>query len=368
MGWSWKIARLAGIDVHMHVTFLILVAWVGAVHYMQRKSLVDAAFGVVFILLLFVIVVLHELGHALTARRFGIATRDITLLPIGGVARLERMPDDPRQELLVALAGPAVNVVLAVVFGALLAARDGAAAFARFEVLGANDLLVSLFWINVMLALFNMLPAFPMDGGRVLRALLALRMDYLKATQIAATVGQGMAVLFGFVGLFGNVFLLFIALFVWVGAAGEASMAQIKHALGGIPVHRAMITDFDVLRPDDPLDAGVRHMLAGFQQDFPVVDEQGRLVGVLTRDALMRALAERGGEAPVSGAMTTAYRTVDPNDMLESAFLRLQSGDSRAMPVVRGDELVGLLTSENVGEFMMVHAAAHGVTRPTRPG
>jgi Zn-dependent protease len=226
-GWSWKLGQVAGIDIYMHGTFLILLAWVGVSHYLQRHHLADAGASVVFILALFAIIVLHELGHALTARHYGICTREITLLPIGGVARLERMPADPKQELVVALAGPAVNVALA----ALLAGIVTPTAWRDVQWIG-GDFLSKLLWVNVSLAVFNIIPAFPMDGGRALRAVLAMRMDYVRATQIAAHIGQGLALVFGLVGLFSNPFLVFIALFVWMGAASEASAALTRSVLG----------------------------------------------------------------------------------------------------------------------------------------
>ena len=350
-GWSWKLGRVAGIDVYMHGTFLILLAWVGVSHYLQRQSLADAGMGVVFILALFAIIVLHELGHALTARHYGIRTRDITLLPIGGVARLERMPDDPRQELLVALAGPAVNVALA----ALLVGVVTPTAWQEVQWVG-GDFLSKLLWVNVSLAVFNLIPAFPMDGGRALRALLAMRMDYVRATQIAAHIGQGLALVFGLIGLFSNPFLVFIALFVWMGAASEASAALTRSILGGIPVSRAMITRFETLTPAETLQRALAHVLAGFQQDFPVV-EAGRVVGVLTRANMMKGLMQTGADTPVAAVMTSEFDSADPSEMLDGAVQRLQASGCPASPVVRDGELVGVLTMENVGEFMMVHSA-----------
>ncbi len=355
MKWSVKLGRLFGIDVYMHLTFLLLLAWVGASYYLPNRDLAEAAAGILFIVVLFAIVVLHELGHALTARRFGIRTRDITLLPIGGVARLERMPEDPRQELLVAVAGPAVNVLLAGVIALFMLAVAGPNPLGEVRPVGGS-FLGSLLWINVGLALFNMIPAFPMDGGRVLRALLAMRMDYVKATRVAASVGQALAFGFGFFGLFTNPLLVLIALFVWLGAAGEASMVEMKSSLAGIPVSRGMITDFRTLDSGDRLRQAVDHVLAGFQHDFPVLDD-GVLVGVLTRDDLVKAIAHEGLDAPVSEVMRRDFKTADPSEMLEPALIRLQSCNCHALPVVRGGRLLGVLTLDNVGELLMVEAA-----------
>jgi len=363
-GWSWKLGRVAGIDVYMHGTFLILLAWVGLSHYLERHRLADAGAGIVFILALFAIVVLHELGHALTARHYGIRTRDITLLPIGGVARLERMPDDPKQELLVALAGPAVNVVLAVVLFGVVTPAAALAAWQDVQWVG-GDFLSKLMWVNVSLALFNLIPAFPMDGGRVLRAFLAMRMEYVRATHIAAQIGQGLALVFGLVGLFSNPFLVFIALFVWMGAAAEASTTLMRSALSGIPVSRVMIPRFETLAPTDTLQRAVGHVLAGFQHDFPVI-EAGQVVGVLTRGDLMNGLTQKGPEAPVAAAMNPRFETAAPSDMLEGAVQRLQASGCPALPVLRGRELVGVLTMENVGEFLMIRSALRSDAAPGR--
>ncbi len=267
MTWSWKLARIAGIDVYMHATFLMLIGWIAVVHWSEGRTVAAVIEGVGFILALFACVVLHEFGHALTARRYGIKTRDITLLPIGGLARLERMPDEPRQELWVALAGPAVNVVIALLlFGWLRATGDWDA----IDQLGVTrgSFLERVMIANVFLVGFNLLPAFPMDGGRVLRAALAMRMEYTRATARAAAIGQGMAILFGFLGLLGNPVLIFIAFFVWIGAAQEASMVQMKSALAGIPVRRAMLTHFRTLTPantlGDAADLGLDRIATGF--------------------------------------------------------------------------------------------------------
>jgi Zn-dependent protease len=361
IGWSWKLGRVAGIDVYMHGTFLILLAWVGVSHYLERHRWEDAVAGVGFILALFTVVVLHEMGHALTARRYGIRTRDITLLPIGGVARLERAPDDPRQELLVALAGPAVNFALAAVLFVLLPSATSVAGLDEVQETGAG-FLARLAWVNVGLAAFNLLPAFPMDGGRVLRAILAMRVDYVRATEVAAKVGHGFALMLGLVGLFANPFLIFIALFVWIGATAEAGMAQLKSALGSIPVERVMITRFETLGPADTLQRAMEHILAGFQHDFPVV-EADRVVGVLTRGHLMKGLTELGRDAPVGAVMTAEFETAAPSEMLEGAFQRLQAAACPTLPVLQNDRLVGVLTPDNIGEFVMIQSAVRASGR-----
>jgi Zn-dependent protease len=360
MRWSWRIGRIAGIDVFVHFTFVLLIAWLTFSHYSVHRDVREALVGLAFTLSLFGIIVLHELGHALAARHYGIETRDITLLPIGGVARLDRIPEQPRQELVVALAGPAVNVVLAAAHyvGLRLDAR-------LFEVSQAarvgGDFLIQLFWVNVFLAAFNLLPAFPMDGGRVLRSLLAMRLDYLRATQIAATVGQGMAVLFAIVGLYYNPFLILIALFVWLGAKQEESLVKLKSSLAGIPVEQVMTTVSQRLRPEEPLARAAEHVLAGFQQDFPIVDAEDRVVGVLSRQDLAAALAAGNQATPVGDLMKREFVTAHPRDTLDVAFTRLQQCRCRSLPVV-GDRgrLVGMLTADAVAEVLMMQQANQG--------
>jgi Zn-dependent protease len=357
MPWSWKLVRIAGIDVYVHATFVMVIAWIALIHWRESHNLAAVIEGVGFILALFACVVLHEFGHALTAARYGIRTRDITLLPIGGLARLERMPHVPIQELWVALAGPAVNVVIAIVLFAWLQASG---AWEAVEGIGVTTggFVERVMFANVFLVGFNLLPAFPMDGGRALRAVLATRIEYTRATQLAATVGQGMAILFGFIGLQGNPMLIFIALFVWIGAAQEASVVQMKSALAGIPLRRAMLTHFRTLTPASTLGDAVDLLLTGSQQDFPVV-ANGRVAGMLTRSDLVKALPQRGRAAPVTESMRECP-VAQASEMLETVLGRLQGRDCHTIPVLDNGALIGLVTMDNVGEFLMVHAAERG--------
>ena len=363
-GWSWHLGRLFGIEVRVHATFLLLLAWVAISHLMHEHEIGAAVAGVAYVVAVFAIIVLHELGHALTARRFGIATRDITLLPIGGVARLERMPTKPSEELLVAIAGPAVNVVLAILlFGVLVA--SGRAADALQPTLAGGPFLARLMWTNVGLAVFNLIPAFPMDGGRVLRALVALRTDFVRATDIAASVGQAAALAFGLVGLFANPFLVFIAFFVWVGAREEAQSAHVRASLSGVPVSRAMITNVVSAAPDEPVANVMAHLLGGFQEDIPVLDN-GQLVGVLGRREALRATVEGDPRSPVASLMVRAVPTVLETDSLDTALERLRESGRRSIPVLRRGVLVGMLPIDNVAyvlhlrERMRVSAAHQG--------
>ena len=356
MKWQWKLGRYAGIDVYVHATFLLLIGWVGVSHWIEHQSWSQVFNGILFILALFACVVLHEYGHALTARKYGIKTRDITLYPIGGVARLERMPEKPIEELWVALMGPAVNVVIAVGLFAYLFLTNSLVPLNQLTV-ASGSFLERLMTVNISLVLFNLIPAFPMDGGRVLRAILAMRMDYVRATQIAASIGQGMAFLLGFWGLFNNHFLLFIAFFVWIGASQEASMVQMKNSISGIPVTRAMMTDFQTLSPRDNLARVVGLILAGSQHDFPVVDGEGRVIGILERDAFIAALSSQGQSAPVVGVMRGNLPEVDSYEMVESALMRLQESGAKALPVTHLGRLVGLITAENITEFLMIRSA-----------
>jgi Zn-dependent protease/CBS domain-containing protein len=353
MSWSIPIFRIAGIQLRIHITFLLLIGWLALGYYAEGGSAVALA-RVLYVLLLFACVVLHEFGHAIAAKHFGINTPDITLLPIGGVARLQRMPDEPRQELIIALAGPLVNVVIALTLFAFVGWRG----FTAYATMGEPDLLAQLLVINVILVLFNLLPAFPMDGGRVLRALLATRLSYARATQIAASIGQGCAFIFGFIGLFGNPLLLFIALFVYMGASQEAALAQLKDISRSFPVSSAMVREFRSLPQDATLQEAVDALLATSQHDFPVIDESGNVAGVLTRHDLIAALRKQDPQIRVADVMRRDIPTVTTGTRFEEAFRIMQECNCPVVPVLDGmKRLVGLLTPENVTELMMVHSA-----------
>lgn len=350
--------------MHVHATFLVLVGYVALAAYGHRRLWDDAARSVLFILVFFGVVVLHELGHCLTARRFGIATQDITLLPIGGLARLARLPEKPSQELLIALAGPLVNVVLGVILYAFVRDQDPRRLLGGVRLVG-GDLWTNLFAANAMMAVFNLMPAFPMDGGRVLRALLALRLDYRRATDLAATTGQALAWAFGAIGLVKNPWLLIIAIFVFLGAEAEADFVKTKSVLANVRIQDVMVREFHALGVRDPLSRAIQHIMAGFQEDFPVV-EGDKVVGILTRKRLLEGLGRDGAVGEVGTHMVRDFRTAFLWETTSEAFQRLQDCDCRAMPVLNEGRLVGMLTAENLGEYVMIQAALKGepVRRP----
>ena len=361
MSWSITIGRIAGTAVRIHITFLLLLAWIGLSAWRTGGS--EAALGgLVFILLLFGCVLAHEFGHILMARRFGIATPEVTLLPIGGVAALERMPEKPREQLAVAVAGPAVNVAIAAVLllylGASADSSQVAEGMNRLEDSSFN-LVARLASANVFLVLFNLLPAFPMDGGRVLNALLAMRMDKRKAMRISARTGQMMAFLFGFAGLvWGNPMLVFIAIFVYVAAAAEAESSGLEDIASNLFVSDAMETRFAVAPIDATLADAVDILLATPQHEFPIVDAFGKSVGLLTRDGLIKALRESGPMAPVTEALQAPAPSVRRSDKLHVALKEMNRTRAPAISVVdEAGVVVGLLTMQNIAEMMMVRAA-----------
>jgi Zn-dependent protease/predicted transcriptional regulator len=353
MKWSIKLGNVAGIGIHIHWTFLLLVGWILVTHLADGDSVRGALTAVAFLLALFFCIVLHELGHAFMARHFGVRTRDITLLPIGGVARLEHIPEEPIQEFLIAIAGPLVNVVIAIVLIIVVGMTEPKLDPAEIATTGGS-FLVRLLLVNVGLVVFNIIPAFPMDGGRMLRAILAIWLGHLHATDVAASIGQLIAILFGVVGFFGNGMLIFIALFIYMGAQQEAQLAQVRALLHGVPVRSAMMTVFRVLSSTDSLETAVKQYLAGDQKDFPVVDD-GRLVGIVRGNVLMNS-SGTDQVIHVADIMQSDCRPVEDSAMLQGVLEQMQVDGCSSLPVVRKGQLIGMVSLENIGAWLMHHA------------
>ncbi len=360
MKWSFRIFTFAGTEVRIHVTFFLLLLFVASQSFLGGQGMPAALESTLFITTMFVCVLLHEFGHVLAARGYGIRTPDITLLPIGGVARLERMPRKPSQEFVVAICGPLVNVIIAATI--FLGLGINAEFHPGYDFLKSGHFFEKLLVWNVFMVAFNLIPAFPMDGGRVLRALLAMFMEYGKATRLAASLGQGIAMVVVIHMLLTATFqpmLLLICFFIFMAAGQEAAMVTQQEATRNLRVRDAMLTDFHRLPPHAKLRDGVELLLAGVQQDFPVLDLHGGMQGMLTRHDLISALAEKGPDHPVIDVMRPSPAATQPAIDLTEALDALSASDCPALPVIDPltAELVGLLTAENIGETLMVRAA-----------
>jgi Zn-dependent protease/CBS domain-containing protein len=352
MSWSLTIGRFGATTVRVHLTFFLLLAWIG-VSAWQKGGLPAARDSVLFIALIFACVVLHEFGHILMARRFGIETPEVILLPIGGVALMPRMPKKPSQELAVAVAGPLVNVVIAFLLFLVVGTiqPDDLTRIEDPRVL----LLARLAAVNVFLVLFNMIPAFPMDGGRVLHALLAMRLGNARATQLAASLGQILAFALGFLGLFGNPLLIFIAIFVYIAAGGEARMSAFNEAARGLSVGDAMETRFTAIPVEANLAAAIETLLATAQHEFPVVDAFGKPIGLLVREDILSALKSHDREAAITDFMRSPVETIGSATPLEAVVDRLHGPQAVALAVTDSEGvLVGLLTRQNLAEMMII--------------
>jgi stage IV sporulation protein FB len=354
MIWSFPIGRLFGTELRVHATFFLLLLWIGAAAYMEGGT-PAAVENILFVVALFACVVAHEFGHALTARRYGIKTPDVTLLPIGGMARLERMPEKPLQEITVALAGPAVNIVIYLVLALIFGVETRLEALAAIEN-PAQSFLGRLAAVNLFLALFNLLPAFPMDGGRVFRAVLALFMDRVQATRIAATAGQFLAFALGFLGLTsGNPVLLLIAIFVFMAAAAESSDVALRDMAKNLLAREAMITAFESLGPDDGIQAASAALIRTTQHEFPVLDSDGTLKGFVTRNAIFQA--STGDQLPrkMADIVTTGIPSVALTARLDKALDGLSQGNAPAVAVTdQAGRMIGYITRENIGELMVI--------------
>jgi Zn-dependent protease len=357
-----KLGKIAGIRIEVHWTFTLLLIWVVFLDIQRGGTTNSALMNVILILLLFLCVILHELGHALTAKRFDIKTKKITLLPIGGVASLEKMPEKPEQELIVALAGPAVNVIIAMLLYLVVPMKNyfGLDADSLMQLLSAPTLETLLFYLfiaNVMLVVFNLIPAFPMDGGRVFRALLSFTMDRARATEIAAGLGQALAVVFFMLGLFFNPFLILIALFIFLAAYSENQMVKQKSLVEGHFVQEALLTNITLLHPENNLEDVFEIILAGTEKDF-VVTEDGEIAGILNHKNILNNA--QNGSIKVKAIMNTKYKTMKATDELKEFFGMINTEKQRFFPVTdKTNKLVGAIDVNNVSEFLMLKTHLH---------
>jgi Zn-dependent protease len=356
MRWSFKIARVAGIDIRVHITFFLIVFLFAG--QWAHHGLRGIIFGTVMVLLLFLCVTLHELGHSVVAQSFGVTVKQILLLPIGGVAMLTRMPSTPAQELWVALAGPAVNVVIAagIFLGTGLTLVAGTIDFAYLvnalrQEPSVQMLIVWLFLANVALVVFNMIPAFPLDGGRVLRALLAMGMPRQRATAIAATIGQTIAILLFMLGLMTgpNWILVIIAAFIFLGAGAEAAEGQTRGVLATRAVGDAYNEHAITLSPYDRLSTVIRHILTSYQPDFAVVNGRD-ILGVVTRQDVVEALSQHSGDVTVEQLMKPAALRVSAWESLDEVRQKMSEQESRVAAVYAGDRYLGLVSAEDIAE------------------
>ena len=351
MKWSMPLCHTFGIHIRIHVTFLLLLAWIAWLGW-QSDGLQASLWAMAFVVCLFICIVLHELGHSLVAMRFGAEVRGITLLPIGGVASMRNIPEKPLHELLLSLAGPLVNVLIA---GGLVIVRGGFPGWSGEMAVprSAGELADDLIRTNTILVLFNLLPAFPMDGGRVLRSLLATVMPYARATAVASGTGQAIAILFMITGIVSNPFLLIIGLFVFWGAESEGHAVHIKSLLSGVQARDAMVTDFVSLHPEDRIDRCLEYVTHRRQEDFPVLLD-GRLVGVVSKTDWMTALHKEGAQVPIAHVMRTGFISLRPDADLSRIYQDLVSLKQRLFPVIEDGDMIGLLTPDDISRFLLV--------------
>jgi Zn-dependent protease/CBS domain-containing protein len=357
MNSTLHLLQVRGIRIGLHITFPLILIW-AAIQFglLTGGGWAGAIFGIIVVSLLFVIVTLHELGHSFAALEYGVPVKEIVLLPIGGVAQLGRIPENPIQEFVIAIAGPAVNFVLAVLMG-------GVAYLLQIDLIGPlrqladgptlsfGSVFAYLFVYNIFLGVFNLIPAFPMDGGRVLRALLATRLNYVRATTIAVRVGRAMAWLMGLYGfLNGGFLMILVAFFVYMGAGQEEEMVKSRAILRGVTVRRAYTPDVQTLAPDQPLQAAIDLTLSTLQNSFPICGDNG-LVGILTYPGLVKALSQHGAGYPIGQAMAADVKSVGLNDELFAVQQRFQEEQLDALPVLDNGQFAGLITARDIAEI-----------------
>jgi Zn-dependent protease/CBS domain-containing protein len=354
MRWSVNIGKIFGINFRIHVTFFLLLFFI-FVSVLNQQGFDKAVLATVFICAVFICVLIHEIGHSLIARHFGKEAKSITLLPIGGVAVMEEIPEKPKQEIAMSIVGPLINLFIAGVLYVLVGSWTGIGVPNLYPE-SARVFLGNLIGVNIMLAIFNLIPAFPMDGGRVLRGILALNMDYVRATSLAVAIGQVLALLFIFFGIFFNWWLALIGLFLYLGAGSEKQQVALRSVLHEVPAFEAMTTDFISLRPEEPISHALEHFYHGCQEDFPVISENG-IEGILTRDRILAIIHEKGLDVPVSEVMDRSYTSVSSKTPLDDVYKQLQSTQKTAVAVVDENQLKGMVCLDGISRYFMVKTA-----------
>ena len=353
-----KLFKIRGIDIKMHITFPLILLW-GALSFgvLRNGGWEGAIYGLLVISLVFVIVVLHELGHSIAALHYNIPVKQIVLLPIGGVAQLEEIPEEPKKELVIAAAGPLVNFILAILL-ALIAPLLGQSLnisslltlTTSLGVLSFSSIFTYIFITNLFICLFNLIPAYPMDGGRILRALLATKLSYFNATRAAVIIGQLLSWGFGLVGfLNGNFFLIILAFFIYTGAGQEGKLVHIKNVLGDLRVEQAYSRGVQSINLNEPLETALNFTLNSFQSSFPICD-QGKLVGMLPYAILVKSLEKRDLGTPIREVMNTEIKPVSPQDLLIDVQIRMSTQHIGAYPVVENENFLGMITSQDLNE------------------
>ncbi len=356
MKYSLNLGRLFGIKINVHWTFLLIILWVVAVNVQQGASTSQVLMSVLFILALFVCVVFHELGHSLAARRYGIGTKSITLLPIGGMANIEDMPEEPKKEIVVTFSGLIVNVIIALLLWGIISIIPGYSFDTRFEHVTSENFLVLLMFVNLFIAAFNLIPAFPMDGGRILRALLSFKFDRIKATRYSMIAGQVFGGLFAMVGLFINPFLFVIGIFVVIGARLEYTRVKYGSFLVDYKAKDIVMEDYTALDQDEPLKKAVDLLLKSTQTGF-LVKEKDEIVGIINKNSIINGLSNKGEDARLKDVMTTGFKHVEAGTPLRDIFKTMQQERIDILPVFDGKKLLGVIDQDNIQEFIMVQSA-----------
>ncbi|TDD76983.1 site-2 protease family protein [Flavobacterium caseinilyticum] len=353
---SFKLAKIAGIGIFIHWTFSLLILFIIFINYKAQHNINQIIWSVVFILAVFVTIILHELGHALAAKNFNIATKDITLLPIGGIARLEKIPEEPFEELIVASAGPLVNITLAFITGIFITFPQTTEQMMNELSKGVNadNFFLNFFLINFWLAFFNLIPAFPMDGGRILRALLSFKLQRHVATRISARIGQFLAMLFIIFGFFISPFLIFIGVFVIIGAQVEADYTESKFMLKGFKIKDVVMKNYQTIDLNETIKTAVGLLLDSQNKNFLIL-ENGIPVGTLNRDQIIKGLSTAGEKELIHHVMDRNLTYLDSDSLLENVFELLELNKSRLMLVMENNELAGTLDIENLMEFILIH-------------